>query len=371
MTEVGQKIDNTGFEAGIENPKRIATGVVMGFAVILALGRTYIKINKFHRLFIDDVFLILAIVLLVAGAITTFLVLPYNQTEVNVAAGMEAPPPDFTHQLDLDVKFQEASSVLVNASVFCVKFSFLFFFRLLLLHTGKLQAWWWFTFIITIPCAVICMCTEFMVCPAYGDRIMEVCVSEAALKRQIAVLYVVVVLDIFTDVLLVSIPVLLLWSVKINLRRKLGLGSLLCLSIFAIITNIIRAAGHKLDNGQDDVVWILFWLEMEGSIALIANSMTAFRSLFAASNSRNKNSPQNPAKPAGFRMRGRKGPPHVELPTLPTAKISGLRSMMLKDPFEDRETMDSNGSGNWSGIQDTESLDTTIASSHQAQSTRR
>lgn len=29
----------------------------------------------------------------------------------------------------------------------------------------------------------------------------EVCVSEAALKRQIAVLYVVVVLDIFTDVL--------------------------------------------------------------------------------------------------------------------------------------------------------------------------
>lgn len=35
----------------------------------------------------------------------------------------------------------------------------------------------------------------------------EVCVSEAALKRQIAVLYVVVVLDIFTDVLRKSIPI--------------------------------------------------------------------------------------------------------------------------------------------------------------------
>ena len=148
----------------------------MGFAVILALGRTYIKINKFHRLFVDDVFLILAIVLLVAGTITTFLVLPYNQTEVNVGAGVEAPPPDFMHQLDLDVKLQSASSVLVNASVFSVKFSFLFIFRLLLHHTGKLQAWWWFTFIITIPCAVICMCTEFMVCPAYGDRIMGTCI---------------------------------------------------------------------------------------------------------------------------------------------------------------------------------------------------
>ena len=171
--------------------------------------------------------------------------------------------------------------------------------------------------------------------------------------------------------LVVSIPILLLWSVKINVRRKLGLGSLLCLSIFAIITNIIRASGHKLDNGQDDVVWVLFWLEMEGCIALIANSMTAFWSLFAASNSRNKNSPQNQAKSAGFRMKGQKRPPHVELPTLTTSKISGLRSMMLKDPFEDRETMDSNGSWNWSGIQDPESLDTTTASGHQAQSTRR
>lgn len=158
-----------------------------------------------------------------AGTITVFLALPYNQTEVDVGAGVEAPPADLTHQLDLDVKFQDASSVLLNASVFSVKFSFLFFFRLLLQRTGKLQIWWWCTFIITIPCAVICMCTEFMVCPAFGDRILgtslffqeyfslgvtnhlhmptEVCVSETALRRQIDVLYVVVVLDIFTDVL--------------------------------------------------------------------------------------------------------------------------------------------------------------------------
>lgn len=146
--------------------------MVLGFAIILALGRTYIKINKFHRLFTDDIFFILAAILLVAGTVTVFLALPYNQTEVNVGAGVETPPTDLTHQLDLDVKFQDVSSVLLNGSVFCVKFSFLFFFRLLLQRTGKLQTWWWCTFIITIPCAIICMCTEFMVCPAFGDRIM-------------------------------------------------------------------------------------------------------------------------------------------------------------------------------------------------------
>ena len=195
--------------------------MVLGFTLLLALGRVFIKLHKFRRLFIDDGLFIDATILLLAGTITVSLVLPYNQTEVNVGAGIEAPPSDLMHQLDMDVKFQDASSFLLNASVFAVKFSFLFFFRLLLQNTGRLQMLWWFVFIFTIPCAVLCMCTEFMVCPAFGDRILgkrspftsfryftdhfpcqsDVCVSNTALKRQIAVLYTVVVLDIVTDLL--------------------------------------------------------------------------------------------------------------------------------------------------------------------------
>ena len=179
----------------------------------------FIKFRKFHRLFVDDFFFINAAVLLIVGTVTVSLILPYNQTEVNVRAGIEAPPPNLTHILDLDAKLQDASSFILNTSIFAVKFSFLFFFRLLLQRTGKLQVWWWFVFIITIPCAVICMCTGFMVCPAFGARILgekshvdflcyvinsllyqiAVCVSDTALKRQITVLYTVVVLDILTD----------------------------------------------------------------------------------------------------------------------------------------------------------------------------
>ena len=67
------------------------------------------------------------------------------------------------------------------------------------------------------------MCTEFIVCPAFGDRILgefskplvhrlvkpanccslriEVCASNSALKRQTAALYSVVALDIASDIL--------------------------------------------------------------------------------------------------------------------------------------------------------------------------
>lgn len=148
------------------------SSVVLGITVILAIGRMYIKVSNFHRLFVDDYFFISANVLLVAGTILIFTALPYNQTEVNVGAGIEAPPPDLVHRLDMDVKYQDSGVVLLNAAIYFVKFSFLFFFRLLLRNTGKLKIWWWCVFIFTIPCMVICMCTNFMVCPAFGDRIM-------------------------------------------------------------------------------------------------------------------------------------------------------------------------------------------------------
>lgn len=148
------------------------SSVVLAITLILAIGRMYIKVNNFRRLFIDDYFFIAANVVLVAGTAMIFTCLPYNQTEVNVAAGIEAPGPDLTYRLDMDVKFQDSGVVLLNAAIYFVKFSFLFFFRLILENTGKLKVWWWFVFIFTIPCAVVCMCTNFMECPAFGEKIM-------------------------------------------------------------------------------------------------------------------------------------------------------------------------------------------------------
>lgn len=185
------------------------------------------------------------------------LVLPYNQIEVDVGAGLIPPPPDIVHILDYDVKYQAATVMLANATIFGVKFSFIFFFRQLLAGTGRLNVYWWCVFVFMIPCAVICACTEFMVCPAFGERIMAVCV-ESGLKRQFAALFVTVVLDILSDVLLILTPVILLWNVQMSIRHKLGIGWLLCLSFFCNVCAIVRAVGHYLANGQNDVVWILF-----------------------------------------------------------------------------------------------------------------
>ena len=153
---------------------------------------------------------------------------------------------------------------------------------------------------------------------------------------------------------MISIPILLLWNVKINRRRKIGLGSLLCLSVFAIVTNVIRASSHKLKNGQDDVAWIFFWLEMEACVAIMGNSMTAFRSLFSPNSSSAKISPQQNIPALG--RRGWRRVPRINLPTMTTFSLSGLRSLLDNDPFEDRVT-----TCNGSEIRITESFDASIS----------
>lgn len=123
---------------------------------------------------------------------------------------------------------------------------------------------------------------------------------------------------------------------SISLCRKVGLGFLLCHSIFAIIANIIRAAGHKLKNGQQDGLWIDLWVQLEACVAIVANSMTAFRSLSTAGHSRARVSPQHQRKSLKLLTKPLNRAPYVELPTMPTATPLSLNSRMRHDHLVDR-----------------------------------
>ena len=88
------------------------------------------------------------------------------------------------------------------------------------------------------------------------------------------------VFDVLSDILIVSIPVAILWKVKIAIRQKFGLGTALCLSLVMAIFAVVRCAGTKMPNGRTDSVWVHFWQQQEASIAVVMVSITSFRSLF-------------------------------------------------------------------------------------------
>ena len=104
--------------------------------------------------------------------------------------------------------------------------------------------------------------------------------TEVALCRQDTAFKSAAVLDIMTDAMLISIPMLLLSRAEIYIRRKLARGSTLCFSAFMIVIAIIRiAAGNHL-SGRVDPAWASFWTQVEACVAVIVVSVSAFRTLY-------------------------------------------------------------------------------------------
>lgn len=78
----------------------------------------------------------------------------------------------------------------------------------------------------------------------------------------------------------IIVPICLLWKVKIKRRQKILLGIFLCLSICMIIIAIVRISGARIHHTTNiDVQWQTFWNDIEGTVAVIMVSITAFRSL--------------------------------------------------------------------------------------------
>lgn len=139
-------------------------------------------------------------------------------------------------------------------------------------------------------------------------------------------------MDITTDALVVSIPIVLLWRVRINFRQKIGLGILLCLSLVMAIIAIARMSGINLTSKNVDIVWLAFWQQQECSVAVIMISISAFRSLFVANTSKGP-SPKNFSKPR-YRNRlylkftGSDKDTGFGLPHIPGATLTGMRSVI-------------------------------------------
>ena len=111
------------------------------------------------------------------------------------------------------------------------------------------------------------------------------------------------------------------------------LGISLYLSLIMAMIAVIRMAGVRLDGDIADIVWACFWQQQECSIAVIMISVSAFRSFFVASSS--KDSPGQPSKPWKLKLSRKywnmddsaESNTHG-LPQIPSATMTGMRTFI-------------------------------------------
>ncbi|KAK1573744.1 uncharacterized protein LY79DRAFT_696850 [Colletotrichum navitas] len=90
-----------------------------------------------------------------------------------------------------------------------------------------------------------------------------------------------VVLNISTDMLIVSIPLPLLWAVKLNFERNLAIGMLLCSGMFVMIAALLRCVLSLRDINGINVSTI--WAIRETFVGIIAVNAACIRPLFPGS----------------------------------------------------------------------------------------
>lgn len=66
-----------------------------------------------------------------------------------------------------------------------------------------------------------------------------------------------------------------------KLKQKLAIGVFLSLSVVIVMTSITRYAGYEHRIDSIDATWLICWVYLEASIAIIMASTAAFRTLFA------------------------------------------------------------------------------------------
>ena len=80
---------------------------------------------------------------------------------------------------------------------------------------------------------------------------------------------------------MISIPIIVLHKITLDLGRKLVIGAVLCMSLLMIAMALLRGISAAV-LGIKNPAWIIFWIQLEASVSILAACPIAFRSLFLA-----------------------------------------------------------------------------------------
>ena len=142
-------------------------------AIITATARTAIRLKQQRRLYVDDVFLFIAVIFLVASMGLLWHQLDEMYTAealVTNSASFVALTGNWIDQLFWFLKISDAFLVLSWTSVLAVKFSFLFFFRNLIDRVRGMKTYWWIVMAITLAVWAFGCGAVFAPCPYFDLR---------------------------------------------------------------------------------------------------------------------------------------------------------------------------------------------------------
>jgi len=140
-------------------------------AILGSIARIAIRLHYQKRLYVDDAFLLVAVLCLCVSMALLFLFTPSMYFVEALITNSETLyiPADFLHQAFQFQKLSDAYLVLTYNTIFAVKFSFIFFFRILINRVRQMRIYWWVVAATTGVVWAYGVIGIFITCPYFDD----------------------------------------------------------------------------------------------------------------------------------------------------------------------------------------------------------
>lgn len=220
----------------------------------------------------------------------------------HMADGSFIQRPNFLNETRTGIRLLGVTNALSYIGIWLVKFSFISFFYRLAGRIKEYLIFWWIVVIITLACGAGAFGVGGWSCEFSSlDYIISECVTPSKSAQIYTMFKVSVALDVFPDalsqfpgsflwwvqifltfftnlVLVICFPVIVLWRVRVEKKKKVILMGLFLLVVFTIAVTIIRGsmfggAYKSLQTSPStkmNTTWIWFWLTIEFDLCMSA-----------------------------------------------------------------------------------------------------
>lgn len=143
-------------------------GTFSGIAIFSAAIRLIIRFRQLKAVRIDD-YLFLAAAMFKVTADGLLFACYAHEPRAAYRGIQEAKfNKAIIQKLGNQLTFAQLTDVFGWSTIFFIKLSFLFYFRILVNRLPKFQVWWWMNLGLLLPTTALMMCATFIVCPHLG-----------------------------------------------------------------------------------------------------------------------------------------------------------------------------------------------------------
>ncbi|GLA09005.1 hypothetical protein AnigIFM60653_010809 [Aspergillus niger] len=216
--------------------QKLALGVVVAFPVlggIAVLLRIWSRYLTRSRLGADDILIVVGYILAIGQSITSWYYIKTNYVGIHIWD----IPKDYDIKQGLIWNF--ANQLIYNPCLTMVKLSILMFLRRLESQSRLVNSLIWSTMFITVALFIAVLFVDIFQCSPVA-YVYDFSISKGSCINQGAFYVATAATYLFTDLLVLSIPIIITWGLHMPLRRKVAVCVVLCMGAVATGVGVWR-----------------------------------------------------------------------------------------------------------------------------------